>query len=387
MPLAVLIIASEKGDEAGSAIAAMLPFVGQTLLEYQVRLARAAGGGHIVILVDQLPAAMIALFDRLRADGIDVDIAREPRDAADKIHPEEQVLLFSPGFVGSRQIVESLAVRSKPTLLTLSDAPEHVLFERIDAAERWSGLALLSGQSIRETAAMMGDWSISSTLMRTALQSGAERWRLQQPDSLAIISNADQAEAMSAALVRNIGETDQSPLDELIIQRLAKLMTPYLLKLSTPVGFVAVIPVVLLGSALLLALLGWFATGFALFCLASLAERIASTLLQVSVRSDGSLALFRRAKPFAFYVLLFLLGWEVSGATGDWVPLLLAGWGSSILLLRGQKESAFLKWRATIESGSLLMLIALLFAAPIIGLMFIVGHGVASQVADRFFRS
>jgi hypothetical protein len=385
--LAVLIIASEKGDEAGNAIAAMLPFVGQTLLEYQVRLARAAGGGHIVVLVEQLPAAMIALFDRLRADGIDVDIAREPRDAADKIHPEEQVLLFSPGFVGSREIVESLAVRSKPTLLTISDEPAHALFERIDAAERWSGLALLSGQSIRETAAMLGDWSISSTLMRTALQSGAERWRLEQPDSFAIISNAHQAEAMSAALVRNIGETDQSPLDDLIIQPLAKLITPYLLKWSAPLGLVAVIPFVLLAAALLLALLGWFATGFALFCLVSLVERIASTLLRVSARSDGSLALFKQAKPFGFYILLLLLGWEVSGAIGNWGPLVLAGWGSSILLLRDQKDSALLKWQATIETGSLLMLFAMLFAAPIMGLLFIVGHGFAGQIADRFLRS
>jgi hypothetical protein len=365
----------------------MLPIAGQTLVEYQVRLARACGGGHIVVLVDQLPAPMIAVFDRLRSDGIDVDVAREPRDAADRIHPEEQVLLFAPGFVGQQRLVEDLIARGKPTLVTLPDQPAHIIFERIDAAERWSGLALLSGQSIRETAAMLGDWSISSTLMRSALQSGAERWRLERPDGLAIISDVAQAEAMSAALVRESGPDDQSPFADLITQPLAKLIVPYLLKWSVPVDLVAVMPLILAGSALLLAMLDWFATAFALFCLATLAGGIADALFRVAMRSNTSIALFKRAKPFAFYALLLLLGWAVSRSSGDWAPLLLAGWSTSIFMMHLSATERAPRWQATIESGSLVILIALLFAAPVAGLFVIVCHGVAGQITDRFFTS
>jgi hypothetical protein len=385
--LAVLIIAGESGDDASGTLAAMLPIAGQTLLEYQVRLARVCGGGHIVVLVDQLPAAMISLFDRLRADGIDVDVAREPRDAADRIHPEEQVLLFAPGFVGQRRLIEDLIARGKPTLVTLPDEPTHIIFERIDAAERWSGLALLSGQSIRETAAMLGDWSISSTLMRSALQSGAERWRLERSDGLAIISDVAQAEAMSAALVRGSGADDQSPLADLITQPLAKLIVPYLLKWSVPVDLIAVMPLILAGSALLLGMLGWFAIGFALFCLAILTDGIADALFRVAMRSNTSMAFFKRVKPVAFFALLLLLGWAVSRSGGDWTPLLLAGWCASIFIMHLPATEHAPKWQATIESGSFVMLLALLFSAPVAGLLVIVCHGLAGQIADRFFRS
>lgn len=365
----------------------MLPFAGQTLLEYQVRLARACGGGHIVVLVEQLPANMIAIFDRLRADGIDVDVAREPRDAADRIHPDEQVLLFAPGFVAQRQHVEALIARIKPTLVTLPDEPTHTMFERIDAQERWSGLALLSGQSIRETAAMLGDWSISSTLMRSALQSGAERWRLEQPDGLAVISNIAQAEAVSALFIRGSGSDTQSPLVDLITQPLAKLIVPHLLKWSVPVDLIAVMPLILGGSALLLGVLGWFVTAFALFCVALLADAIADTLHLLAMRSNASLSFFKQAKPFLFYALLVILGWIMSQAISDWSPLLLAGWGTSIFMTSPKLAENKLKWRATIESGGIVMVLALLFSVPVAGLLVIVAHGLAGQIADRFFRS
>jgi hypothetical protein len=386
LPLAVLIIASEGGEGANDQLAATLSFAGQTLLEYQIRLARACGGGHIVVLVEQLPAAMIALFDRLRADGIDVDIAREPHDAADRIHPEEQVLLFSPGFVGSRSLISTLVTHVKPTLVTLPETPAHMLFERIDAADRWSGLALLNGQLIRETTATLGDWALSSTLMRSALQAGASRWQLERPEGLALISTAHQAQQVSASFVNSAGSADQAPLADVIIQPLGKFIVPYLLKWSVPTSLSAAMPLVVLGSALLVSLLGWFATAFALFGLAIVAGSAVNILLDVSLRSEGSMTFFNRAKSIAFYILLLLLGWAISQTNGDWAALLLAVWGSSILLMHRPISDSGPRWRATIESGSFIIWLSLLFSAPVTGLLLIVGYGLAGQLADRFFR-
>lgn len=383
--MAVLIIASESGDDASTALAAMLPIAGQTLLEYQVRLARACGGAHIVILVEQLPAAMISVFDRLRADGIDFDVAREPRDAADRIHPEEQVLLFAPGFVGSRQKIEALIVRTVPTLVTLPDLPAYGAFERIDVSERWSGLALLSGQLIRQTVTMLGDWSISSTLMRSALQSGATRWRIDQLDGLAVITDTVQAEEISAQLVRAYRNNDQPPFADLIAQPIAHLLVPHLLKRAVPINLVGVMPLVLTGSALLLAILGLFAAGFALICIATLAERIADTLFYVRVRRNTSKTFFIRVKPFAFYVMLLILGWAMLRATGDWASLLLAGWGVSILMFGKQTGELVSDWYPTVESSSFILLLALFFAAPVAGFLIVVCHGLAAQIVDRFF--
>jgi hypothetical protein len=105
------------------------------------------------------------------------------------------------------------------------------------------------------------------------------------------------------------------------------------------------------------------------------------------MRSNTSIALFKRAKPFAFFALLLLLGWAVSRSSGDWTPLLLAGWCASIFIMHLPATEHAPKWQATIESGSFVMLLALLFSAPVAGLLVIVCHGLAGQIADRFFRS
>jgi hypothetical protein len=387
LPLAVLIIAGENGNEAGDELAAMLPIVGQTLLEYQVRLARECGGGHIVVLVEHLLAAMIAVFDRLRNDGIDVDVARDARDAADRIHPDEQVLLFTSGLVPGRTLIENLVSKTEPTLVTLPDQSDHIIFERIDATERWTGLALLSGQTIRETAAMLGDWSIGSTLMRNALQSGAARWRLEKPDGINIISSGAQAAAMSAKLVQDSRSVDQSQFDDLIADPLAKLLVPFLLRWSVPIDLVAVMPLVLVGAALLLAMIGWFATGFVLLCLAAFIQLAAALLLNVAVRVSPMTGLLKYAKPLTLGAMLLLLGWTVSAATGDWAALLLAGWAISLFLLRRADMAARIRWLPTIGSSASIMLLALLFSAPLSGLILLVCHGLAGQIADRFFTS
>jgi hypothetical protein len=387
LPLAVLIIAGENGNEAGGGLAPMFRVVGQTLLEYQVRLARVCGGGHIVVLVEHLPAAMIAVFDSLRNDGIDVDVARDARDAADRVHPDEQVLLLTSGLVVSRTLIESLVLKAQPTLVTLPDQPDNIIFERIDATERWTGLALLGGQTIRETAAMLGDWSIGSTLMRNALQSGAARWRLDKSDGINVITTGAQATAVSAKLVRDSKNSAESQLADLIAQPLAKLFVPLLLRWSVPIDLVAVMPLVLLGTGLLLAMVGWFGTGFAVLCLASFTENVAALLLNVAVRGSSMIGLLKYAKPITLGGMLLALGWAMSVANDDWAALLLAGWAISLFLLRRADMAARIKWLPSIGSSTLIMLLALLFSVPLAGLILLVCHGLAGQIADRFFTS
>jgi hypothetical protein len=385
LPLAVLIIAGESDADASDGLAAMLPVVGQTLLEYQVRLARGCGGGHIVVLVEQLPAAMVEVFDRMRSDGIDVDVARDAHDAADRIHPDETVLLFTPGLIARKSLVDELVICTEPTLVTLPDQPDHIEFERIDAADRWAGLALLSGQTVRETAAMLGDWSISSTLMRNALQAGANRARRETRDGLAIVTNKAEADAMSAQLVRDSQNDDHSFFSDSISQPLARLAAPHLLRFAVPIDLIVVMPPILVGAALLLAMTGWFATGFVLLLLASLGQAIAAMLLSAAVRSSRLVDFLSRAKPWAFYAMLAAFGWTLSVSLGDWTALLLASWGISTFLLRRPLPSAKPALVPSVESGAFVMLLSTLFGAPMVGLIILLCHGLTSQIADRYF--
>lgn len=207
MALAALIAACEQVEE-GEGLRATLPLVGATLLEHQVRLARRAGAGHIVILVERLPPALTAAFDRLRRDGIAVDIARNAADAADRIHPDEKLLVMQDGCLVAEALLERLIAAPPPTVVTVPDHSERQMFERIDALTRWGGLALIDGAALRRTVQMLGEWDLLSTLLRRTLQEGTKRLDAFPPDSSGkpeLLLIADRAETLDGADRRLIG--------------------------------------------------------------------------------------------------------------------------------------------------------------------------------------
>lgn len=174
LALAALISAYRQSDDSDG-LRAILPLVGGTLVEHQARQAARAGATHIVILVERLPAALTNAIDALRADGLAVDIARSVADAADRIHPDERLLVMADGCVVGQGAIDRIAAADTPALLTLADEPGRDAFERIDGGCRWAGLALIDGARLRSTAAMLGDWDVESTLLRRAVQENARR--------------------------------------------------------------------------------------------------------------------------------------------------------------------------------------------------------------------
>jgi hypothetical protein len=194
MALAALIAAVREAED-GSGLVGTLPVAGRTLIERQARLAARAGAEHVVLLVERLPAGLTGAIDRLRRDGITIDVARSAGDAADRFHPDERVLIFADGAVAGGGAIERLASGSVPALLTLSEGAPQGPFERIDAATRWAGLALVSGDMLRKTVAMLGDWDLHSTLLRRAVGASARR--------VDVADGAGLAEAFPAMLVRS----------------------------------------------------------------------------------------------------------------------------------------------------------------------------------------
>ncbi|MBC7986317.1 MAG: hypothetical protein H7X93_06555, partial [Sphingomonadaceae bacterium] len=172
MAFAAVIAAYQDAEDGDDRLRALLPMAGRTLLEHQVRRAIRAGASHVVILVERIPAALNAALDRLKRDKLPVEIARDPSDAASRLHPSEDVLLVADGLVASHACFERMAASEAPSLLVVEDVREHEDFERIDAQWRWAGLALTDPDTMRETAAMVGDWDIQSTLLRRIVQRG-----------------------------------------------------------------------------------------------------------------------------------------------------------------------------------------------------------------------
>lgn len=174
MPLAALIAAQEQ-LESGDGLRATLALAGRTLIEHQARIATIAGADRIILLVERIPAALAQAVDRMRRDGISVEAARGVSDAADRIHPDDRVLLIADGCIAGQSAVDRLAAQLVPAVLTLPDTPEQAMFERIDPESRWAGFALVGGDNLRTTVQMLGDWDLMSTLLRRSVQDGATR--------------------------------------------------------------------------------------------------------------------------------------------------------------------------------------------------------------------
>lgn len=217
MALAALIIAMRAAGtivavepRGADRLVATLPLLGRTLVEHQARQARAAGAVHIVLLVERMPAALIAALDRLRRDGIPIEVARAAADASDRFHPDEAVLLIGDGVVAPQPLVARLGAAAPPALATFAEsaggAPERAGFERIDGTARWAGLALADGDSVRRMLAGLGDWDAESTLVRRTVQAGAMRIDAGPPDARPVrIEHEAALPALEARLARGSG--------------------------------------------------------------------------------------------------------------------------------------------------------------------------------------
>ncbi|HYN47063.1 MAG TPA: hypothetical protein VES64_10265, partial [Allosphingosinicella sp.] len=170
--LAALISAYHESAEPGH-LRATLPLAGRTVLERQARLAADVGADPVIILVERLPAALTAAIERLRRDRIPVLVVRTAEEAADAVDPFDRLLLVADGAVVPRSQHARLAAVDGIAVLTVPDAGFGELYERIDAASRWAGLAAIDGAQLRETANMLRDWDLQSTLLRRTLQAGA----------------------------------------------------------------------------------------------------------------------------------------------------------------------------------------------------------------------
>lgn len=376
LPLAGLILIDD-GIAADSPSRSLLPVAGQTLIEYQVRVARACGADHIVVLVDGIPSRLVSAFDRLRADGIDVDIARDAREVADRIHPEERLIVFAGGIVASRTLVKALAEKEELTLLTLRDTPQTSHFERIDGLDRWGGLALLDGKLLRETAAMLGDWTLGPTLLRTALQAGAERLTYDG-SGLALVRDEQDAQIVANALANGRGQSEWRFWNSKVVGPVVRLILGRLIDSNIRPDILAVLPLGLMGISMLAAINGLIAVAFGLFLVAGLPAMAAQIMADIGAQPDGILRRIAGSRLPILVALLGISGWSLGAQGLGWAPLVLALWAGIALLLQPRFKVGK-TWYADADMIALEMLTASLIGWPVLGLMIAVAHAVVTQ--------
>lgn len=309
-------------DTEGGALRAAMPLAGAALLEHQIRRLAAAGAEHPILLVEAMTPALAAPLARLRADGIAVRVLTHISEAADLLAAEPRVLVVADACLPARALLERMATAPVPAVATVPDMAENAAFERIDATERWAGIALLDGRRIAEVAQIVGDWDPISTMLRSAVQEHAGR--VPAGDDVPVVVGSGEAmRAAEARLVAGSREEARGWAQRYVEAPIAEVILPQLFARAVQPSLFAGLSGGLAAAGAVAGLAGYRWWALAPLLLAGPLARIAGRLSLIQARKVPAAA----ALPYARRICLALaaggLGAELMLERGQWGWLLL----------------------------------------------------------------
>ena len=319
MALGALISAYQDAG-SGIELRATLPLAGRTLLEYQARLAAAAGASSIVVLVERMPASLVAAVDRLNAERVAVSLARNVEEAADHFEAGDQILVIAGGLFADAASIDLIVSAEGPAILTLAENIGLDGFERIDSASRWGGLAIATGQQLDEVAAMLGDWDLQSTLLRRLVEDGARQLAAGTGSAAPLLLMADGARDLDDAerrIVASARGTRSDWVERYVTPIVEELSVERLMRTAVrPSGLLAG-ALGLTGLATLFFAKGWLGAALAALVVAvpldGIAERLAALRMQPLARGNRLRALLPLATGAALAALAARLAYDGAG--------------------------------------------------------------------------
>jgi hypothetical protein len=323
--LAALISAYHEADDGG--LRATLQVAGRALVERQVRLALAAGAEPVVVVVERVTAELSAALDSVRAEGAPIVLARSADEAAEAVHSSDRVLLVGDGLVAPEAVIARLVSIDGPAILVVPDLRVDDRYERIDAQSRWAGLAVIDGEMLKQTASMLQDWDLQSTLLRRAVQAGARQIsvRGEAEDELPLVAETSEdlveleAQIVAGAHVRRSDWVSRyllAPVERLATQALMPTgATP------TALGLGATLLMVLAGLAFAR---HWPGLGLAFLLLATPLDGIAERLGSLRLQGTKGPSWWGVLLPAVSAGVLLILAYSLSDTRG-WGCVALAG--------------------------------------------------------------
>lgn len=226
-PVAMLSAAAP----AGEASVALLPLLGgHMLIEEQIDALRAIGVERYLIEVDIVPGALLTLVDALRKSGLTIDFVRTFGDLRGKLSLQDRLLVQDEGVIASAMLLKMVVAEPGSVIATVDDREENADYERMDLNTRWSGLSLFDTQILAAAGDVPDDWSLASSLLRTAMQRNTpmrlmRQGYLQQGDLRKIVSQQD-ADRFSRALLASRGSEVSGLLESRIFAPLGRAIAP-----------------------------------------------------------------------------------------------------------------------------------------------------------------
>ncbi len=388
MPLAALILAQGDADVAPSSQPLLLTLGGQTLLERLAYQAARMGAGHIILCAGALPGGMVAALDRLKARGLDIVLARSPREAADRLHPDETVLVYANVVFVQDDALAQMVASDAPSMLTLPEPWGRDRFERIDATDNWAGVATLPASLIRETVAMLGEWDFAPTLIRRAVQQGVTRTPLAlrdeaETDEIAPIVQ-DDLSGTARAIARHAGVVADGFVERLALMPVLRRFAAWVSLKPVSSTMMAALALLLMAATIGLAVVNQPIPAFALLILASASTLLTKLLGQTGVPEPKVMTrLLDRRSLVLPVILMSTAAYGFSGWKGQWAVALLALWLAvqMLITIHAARRGATLPyWRAGATGEALLLLISYAAGWPMIGLVLVLIHALANQI-------
>lgn len=323
MALGALISAYQEDEHGG--LRALFPLAGRSLVEYQARCAAALGAAPIIVMVERIPAALNEAFERLRTEGITVIPVSDGAEAASRFEAGALILQLADGLAPDVPLLTRLADFAEPAIAIVPDDEEHQRFERIDDSTRWAGAAIVEGNVLGSTAAMLGDWDLQSTLLRRTVQAGARRVAAGDAGAGALLAESaeDLAGFERRLLVASRAErSDWS--SRYLLPIVEEFGTEKLMDSRVRPEWLVVAGLVLVLAAAFCFSRGWLWPALGLLLLSTPLDLIGTRLASLRMQPLSPRHIARRLLWPAAGLALLALGWWSANHGGGWGALFAA---------------------------------------------------------------
>jgi hypothetical protein len=358
-----LLSAMNAEREAVKGPAALLPVSGEALIALQINQLVKAGIRHFLVEVDVVSGAVVSIADQMKQRGITVEIIRSPKQLEGRVGGGELLFVMSDGIIADDALLAEMIANPSPYIVTLDGRKENERFERIDLNNFWGGLALLDRRSISAIASLPEDWSISSSLLRQALQDSVIHRPLNQEllagKQLRRIISADEAGELTKELLARRAHDADGIVEAQIFGPLAAMAAPIFWNSGTARGILDGVTLLTTAASSGIAMIGYPVVSVCLMVAAVFLIKLTDLLYDDQVHSAG----FRRLLGSGYWLLLafaiMAVSWfaERMGTTGLFAPAVMIG------LLLYAKRAMPPSWvKSLVASPALLALLLLLFA-------------------------
>jgi hypothetical protein len=300
-----------------------------TLLEYQVTTLARAGIRRFLVEVENVDGALLALADRCRERAQTVEFVRSGADIQRFVQTGDRILVQSGALYVQYALLDALLKVPENFIATLDGRDENGAFERIDLNTRWAGISVVGPDTIAALRDLPADWSIISSLLRHAVQTGITQKPLPQKHvnegSLTVIRGAQDF----AALNRQIMVKRISNLNGLVERRIfgpiSALLAPVIWQNPILIKIIGYAPPLLAGVAAALGL-----SGFAGAAIASGLAALAFRNLDLAISQEGEDS-----------------DWTQSLSILTWVLFIVAVFGSAYLDTSYTNDGVFAAFAVT----------------------------------------